>query len=1039
MIKIRMLLVVSFIILIANTVNAVHNSTLTHEDSGARQTYPTTNYNNNIEIQQSGVVSNRGEGFFAFNLGIGNIQNATLTLNSPGSASCDHTHVPNNLNYFHFFYCDDYNFFDESTITWNSRNTDVVNCTYMFNTFCGNWSSGYETWDISNITSIDNDGRFVIKISTNSTSGGEFWVIPKPRSVTAGYVNWTKGTYIPPPIENDIDLYFKNDTSSFKNIFDFGENYKSYINYSISGTEIDDSTCDLIVENGIVTSEVEPKLSICLNCSNISISYNFTIHDTDNLLENSPHIYGCHNFTPFQITTTVGSNTTVFSSSVLPICPDKSILFFSDTSTILYDSVNVQVSYGGSGSNKLFIDTLEFDSIYSEHYNYFGDDIYYNSTSKFYELDHLHESYTPGNFTITAICNATTFNQSLFDYWDNIENETYGVNNISQWTDRGGSGTFEAITSPLHSGNYSMNTSLDYRQLQFKYDNGTNFNPLGTHTLQFEGYKATNSQLDFSLSYDFYQVYWHPNGSVYAIGCPKGANLTPVSAGEWHTFQIIQNNATYHNIYVDGVWKTCGYSTGSNLLYNFRYRGTVSGAVLDNIRLGRNEYYPITLSTGGDNYSEQITINNELPVSSVIGINNSNGFFIFNISLVLEYNVENWQFYYSAIDNNKDTVIVRISNNSHILEEYENPQFEINVSGFTFTETSGNPYNFSVFINDTFGEYSYSEFMFNVTDSIFPVCTGLDDENVSTANDTYNWTVNCFDENFYSFNITCDNTFNYSEIGLNNLSFSWDNSTSVDTKTECDFKYCDGHTKNKLSKDFFVVAEKEKLKIKNNGKNVNLTITSQFESFTYQKEEDRIKFKIKHKDKTGLLIYSLLYRTSKKSNYLKDDKYKGWIVDYESQTWFDANIENDKNAIVEVNQIDYDLYEITIYSYESELMFESIGELNCISGTQVLDVEPVPPPPDTGVFGAGMGTTAGEFNLMEVIMIGIVMILLMFMMVVGLWKRIAGVVLITSVIFAFVGIFIQWLALPMFINIIGVGMIFWSAMMIAVSFGIANR
>jgi len=61
-------------------------------------------------------------------------------------------------------------------------------------------------------------------------------------------------------------------------------------------------------------------------------------------------------------------------------------------------------------------------------------------------------------------------------------------------------------------------------------------------------------------------------------------------------------------------------------------------------------------------------------------------------------------------------------------------------------------------------------------------------------------------------------------------------------------------------------------------------------------------------------------------------------VDSESNTWFDTNLINDKTAVQSIERISPTKWVITIQSVKDELEFESIGELNCNSGSQLINI-----------------------------------------------------------------------------------------------------
>lgn len=95
---------------------------------------------------------------------------------------------------------------------------------------------------------------------------------------------------------------------------------------------------------------------------------------------------------------------------------------------------------------------------------------------------------------------------------------------------------------------------------------------------------------------------------------------------------------------------------------------------------------------------------------------------------------------------------------------------------------------------------------------------------------------------------------------------------------------------------------------------------------------------------------------------------------------------------------------------------------------------PVPPPPPKNytVLGIGTGSNISAFNLSELFFIFLIVIILCFMLIVSLWMRVAGAVIICSVLFLFFGLFIQWSGLPRWVSITGYGLICWAIMIMVV-------
>lgn len=438
-----------------------------------------------------------------------------------------------------------------------------------------------------------------------------------------------------------------------------------------------------------------------------------------------------------------------------------------------------------------------------------------------------------------------------------------------------------------------------------------------------------------------------------------------------------------------------------------------------------NPLYPL-------NVTEQITIVNALPliIDNGIRINETE----YPLSSPVPYKFFNeWIFLTTIIDDDLINLTFTLVNSTAVVDtQTDTSPFQFNASAKWFRDFTGNPYNFSVWAEDNVGTTYYS-INFTVIDSINPVCTGIND--ITKNNNTYyNWSVNCVDESFYSFNISCDDNTSFFTDGLNTNNYNYVNSTLLLKTLVCDYKYCDGHTSILLSNNIYIEKELNKFIIKtdkNKEKRNNTLeiISSKKYNLSYQKMDDRYKLKVKF-DKTDdkMKEYIFYYYTSDRSHYLESDKYKGWIVDSISETWLDMNLPDDENAQVNVQKIDFNLYEIKVYTTLDNLEFESIGELNCITGTQTITV-----------LGTQDLYTISELTLSQTLFLIVLIFLLCFMLVISIYLRVGALTLILAVIFMFLGLFIISTEYPIWVKLIGYGSVFFGLIMIAVSYSFTRR
>lgn len=296
----------------------------------------------------------------------------------------------------------------------------------------------------------------------------------------------------------------------------------------------------------------------------------------------------------------------------------------------------------------------------------------------------------------------------------------------------------------------------------------------------------------------------------------------------------------------------------------------------------------------------------------------------------------------NASDLNIDSalVILKYPNGTDLWESNttEWSQF-FNLTGYEIGQ-----YYIEYYANDTFTNEAMLNTTLTISDDVLPLCFGLDDSTIY-YDSTYNWNVNCVDERlFFSFNITCSGgtVFSYSEIGINSSTYNFGESTVITNVSSCIYRYCDGHTKRDLEKSWYIRPKNKTIEFEADGK-INKLKTVDDSTFTYQKKKDRVIFNISFKKKS-LMGYTLFYETSENAYYYPDDEYRGWIVDYDSQTWFDLN-EIDGGTDIKVipyNKTTWEIIILPIDINKKDFSFNSVGELNCVDGTQNINVTAKP-------------------------------------------------------------------------------------------------
>lgn len=416
-----------------------------------------------------------------------------------------------------------------------------------------------------------------------------------------------------------------------------------------------------------------------------------------------------------------------------------------------------------------------------------------------------------------------------------------------------------------------------------------------------------------------------------------------------------------------------------------------------------------SLSYYDANTTTELTIVNLAPLIFVGNI--TNPMYTINplLTNIIDFAGGTWTFYRTVVDNNLSYLIFTLRNATNIVYSDSRNNVtgsSVNFTGTTFADFGGNPFNVSIWANDTFGASTFVSYIFNVTDTQSPACEYFVNDSGAT-NSTYTFDVTCYDENFFSLNVTCDNGFSSFVEGLNVVQYAFNSSFSLTANTTCQATYCDGHTLEALSSSFIVeyTAPEEVKTISNGYKNKFYDVINE-SVITKNILKDRISFTVAKQKDVKLSkdeVRSFYYEASPNSYYFPSTKYKGWIVDGDAKTWFDGNIENDKDAKVTVKRISPTLWKIDVVSVQEVLEFESIGELNCV--TDYFNITSINMPIE---YREDTEFVVGECprNLNTVMMSFVMVIIILFMLTIGLLYPIFGVLgslLMISMSWYFIG------------------------------------
>lgn len=358
-----------------------------------------------------------------------------------------------------------------------------------------------------------------------------------------------------------------------------------------------------------------------------------------------------------------------------------------------------------------------------------------------------------------------------------------------------------------------------------------------------------------------------------------------------------------------------------NSLGNFEYYAHSSQNISVNCTSTYDIRYNIT-------YSENFTIVNIAPKIYFGTVNTSLGFTNLTNNVVIEYAAGIWNFYTSVIDDDLTSVNYTFYNSSGMIYSYSAAKsVTVNTSNELFVDfTEGNRYNLTINATDSFGNSTKAAILFNITDTTLPTYTGFSNTSV-TENTLYTWNATLSDQYLWGFNITCTNGFNYSITGIAASSYNFINSTNISETTTCYFNITDAHTAEAISDLYF---DKTLGENKFTFDNIELSTDQEINDFTFKKLLDRYNFCIEL-SKPELHLDINIPETCVK--YPSED-YKGWYV-CNNEYWLDF-----EGSYPVTSYWDHVTIDLT-KTEETNICFNSIGELNKVSGTQLIEAVPV--------------------------------------------------------------------------------------------------
>lgn len=286
--------------------------------------------------------------------------------------------------------------------------------------------------------------------------------------------------------------------------------------------------------------------------------------------------------------------------------------------------------------------------------------------------------------------------------------------------------------------------------------------------------------------------------------------------------------------------------------------------------------------------------------------------------VVVEFKDGSWVASVSVIDNELQNVSLNIYNGSGNNVFNSGSYGAVPFLSDLFVEFQ-NPYNISLWANDTNGNTGFVSLLFNWSDSI-PPSFNLLSGGSGVLNDNYTLNMSMNDEYLWFFNLSCSGVnYNFSMDEIASQSYYHDHKLVLNNNITCFYEVCDGHTDMIMEPiDIIKVAEMNKMFIGNEDVSLSVDVS---EINTYEFKE-KIEFEFILKEQTDF-FYVTVSEGFVQAPY---SEYKGHFVNTQTREWLD--FEGDYDIEVLGNTV-FIRSDKPIDNFK----FNSVGRLNCINGT----------------------------------------------------------------------------------------------------------
>jgi len=382
-----------------------------------------------------------------------------------------------------------------------------------------------------------------------------------------------------------------------------------------------------------------------------------------------------------------------------------------------------------------------------------------------------------------------------------------------------------------------------------------------------------------------------------------------------------------------------------------------------------------------------IDIENIAPSVSINSVVDADGnTYTMSEGVFLEFIDGDYTWNISIDDDDLDYYLITLRNSTDVIQSGTSIPFTND--GLLFVDFHQNPFNISVFANDSAGDSSYQSFTFNINDTSMPVCTTLVDASIENSS-VYKVNVSCSDEYLFSYNLSCDNTniFSKYQADIFNTTYIYYNSSLIDLgegQINCWYEYCDGHTAELISDIDINVPKGNLINNQIMIDNKIIKVDSAVAKWTYEKKSDRITFCSEFTEP----IYEASYEIPSGCYPALNSKWKGHLVCPETRTWIDYN---NKDYDVQItNKV-----KVIFNKQTNKACFDSVGKFNCVTGTFTINITlPLTNSSSRLKIGYCPDTTASVLILFIFLIISLVLLVLGFIIRSGFLLFFSGIFLI---------------------------------------------